>query len=91
MLRTIVRRAPYVRLPANATVFPLGTGRTDASKALLSFPESGWTIDDSNTEGWAIVGDSEGRRLAVDVSTPSPFSQPPIASSQQLRNFWSSS
>lgn len=69
MLRTIVRRAPHVRLPANATVFPFGTGRADATKALLRFPDEGWTIDDSNTEGWAIVGDSEGRRLAVEVST----------------------
>lgn len=67
MLCTLARRAPYVRLPANAQVFPLGTGRADASRALLRF-DAGWTIDGSNTEGWAIVGDSEGRRLAVEVS-----------------------
>lgn len=75
MLWTLARRAPLVHLPQKARVFPLGTGKVDETKALLRF-EDGWVIDDTKKEGWAVVGDSEGRRLAVEVSSPVPFCLP---------------
>lgn len=66
MIRTLALRAPLVQLPANAQVISFGTGR--AGDALLRFPAAGWAIDDAAAEGWAVVGDADGRRLAVEVS-----------------------
>lgn len=83
---------PLVRLPPNAVSHRFGTPPTaPRSTALLRFPSSGWTIDTPNSskQGWAIVGDAEGRRLAVEVghlpnslttdaprSTPAPSHSP---------------
>ncbi|ORX40598.1 P-loop containing nucleoside triphosphate hydrolase protein [Kockovaella imperatae] len=80
-------KLPLVRLPPNATIHRLGTASTARKElALLRFPPAGWTIDRDTTpaRGWAIVGDSEGRRLAVETllsrhrihpitSPPGPF------------------
>ncbi|WWC72044.1 uncharacterized protein I206_106004 [Kwoniella pini CBS 10737] len=58
---------PLVRFPPNALIHRLGSPNTSISTALLRFPEQGWTINKDNKEGWAIVGDSEGRKLAIDT------------------------
>ncbi|KAK8853244.1 hypothetical protein IAR55_003946 [Kwoniella newhampshirensis] len=68
---------PLVRLPPNALVHRFGTPTSaPRSSALLRFSEQGWTISPSSTsssssqnktEGWAVVGDAEGRRLAVET------------------------
>ncbi|KAK4684046.1 hypothetical protein P7C73_g6157, partial [Tremellales sp. Uapishka_1] len=62
-------KLPLVRLPANATIHRFGTPNpSPASSALLRFGKEGWTIRrDTSKEGWAIVGDAEGRKLAVDT------------------------
>ena len=62
-----------VRIPPNASIHRFGTPTTaPRSSALLRFPVQGWTIDRQTDrtvpQGWAIVGDAEGRRLAVEVS-----------------------
>lgn len=76
LLHTISRmtRLPLVRIPGGTTIYRLGAGNLDARSALLRFGQKGWTISQSTvdssgrtTEGWAIVGDAEGRRLAVEV------------------------
>ncbi|WWC64550.1 uncharacterized protein I303_107160 [Kwoniella dejecticola CBS 10117] len=79
---------PLVRFPPNALIHRLGSPNTSKSTALLRFPERGWTIntnsESNKKEGWAIVGDSEGRKLAVETllsrhkihplpPTPGPF------------------
>jgi len=61
-------KAPLVRLPPSARVFPLGVAKLEDKNAILKFPEAGLTIRDGGDDGWAIVGDAEGRRLAVEVS-----------------------
>lgn len=59
---------PHVQLPPAATVHPFGSAQAvEAKDALLRFPEAGWRVSDGGSEGWAIVGDAEGRRLAVEV------------------------
>ena len=69
----MVPRLPLVRLPPCATVHKLGAASLTPSTALLRFGDKGWTIPHgseskgSSRAGWAIVGDSEGRRLAVEV------------------------
>lgn len=63
-----IKPDPFVRLPPSAKVYALGTAANPTDDAaLLRFPEQGWTVNDGGSEGWAIVGDSEGRKLAVDV------------------------
>ena len=63
---------PLVNLPPSAAIHRFGTpGSAARSSALLRFPPSGWTInrkEEVSKQGWAIVGDAEGRRLAVEVS-----------------------
>ena len=63
---------PLVRLPASATIHRLGSASLARNTAVLRFPSAGWTIDrdEARPRGWAIVGDSEGRRLAAEVSRP---------------------
>jgi hypothetical protein len=64
------RHLPLVRLPPNATIHRFGSPSTEApSSALLRFPAQGWQItrDRVKPPGWAIVGDAEGRRFAVEV------------------------
>jgi hypothetical protein len=58
---------PLVRFPANTAVYRFGA-RSDAarSEAILRF-DKGLTIPKTGKSGWAIVGDGEGRRLAVEV------------------------
>lgn len=59
---------PLVRLPSQATIHRFGTPPSSPrSSALLRFGEIGWTISREAKQGWAIVGDSEGRRHAVEV------------------------
>lgn len=65
-----IKAVPFVRLPPSARVFPLGTPSTASDEsALLKFPSKGWTINDGGKEGWAILGDAEGRKLAVEVGS----------------------
>lgn len=59
---------PYIRLPPKARVHPFGTAKLEDKNALLKFPAEGWLVNEGGEEGWAIVGDAEGRRLAVEVS-----------------------
>lgn len=65
---------PLVKLPPSAAVYRFGTPHAaPTSTALLRFPSSGWTVDSPESsckQGWAIVGDVEGRRLAVEASVP---------------------
>ncbi|WWC94911.1 hypothetical protein V866_001763 [Kwoniella sp. B9012] len=61
------RSLPLVRLPSNALIHRFGSPNTSSANALLRFPSQGWTINRSNREGWAVVGDSEGRKLAVET------------------------
>ncbi len=63
-----IKPVPLVRMPPSARVLPLGSVGED--QALLRFPEPGWKVNEGGEEGWAIVGDSAGRRLAVEVSSP---------------------
>jgi hypothetical protein len=67
---------PLVRLPANAAIHRFGTPTSaPRSSALLRLGQEGWTIDQQAgvpKQGWAIVGDAEGRRLAVDARASSP-------------------
>lgn len=64
---------PLVRLPANAGIYRFGTPTpAPRSSAILRFPSKGWTIrhakgDGGAKQGWAVVGDAEGRRLAVEA------------------------
>jgi len=65
---SIKKALPYVRIPAKSAVYRFGTPVTALdSQALLRFDKSGWTVDRNSEEGWAVVGDSEGRRLVVEV------------------------
>ncbi|WVR07654.1 hypothetical protein IAU60_004696 [Kwoniella sp. DSM 27419] len=79
---------PLVRLPPNAVVHKFGTPTSAArSSGLLRFGDKGWTINAQTaaggpkSEGWAIVGDAEGRRLAVETLLSRhrilPLSPPP--------------
>ncbi|WOO82323.1 putative ABC transporter ATP-binding protein [Vanrija pseudolonga] len=90
---------PHVQLPPAATVHPFGSAQAaEAKDALLRFPEAGWRVSGDGSEGWAIVGDAEGRRLAVEtilgrhrILPPSPalpvneLPVPPRASSEDWR------
>ncbi|WVR00160.1 hypothetical protein IAU59_007302 [Kwoniella sp. CBS 9459] len=73
---------PLVRLPSNALIHKFGSPSTSRASALLRFPKEGWTIAHGSrtdsvlgekgkgkrkVEGWAIVGDAEGRKLAVET------------------------
>jgi hypothetical protein len=59
---------PLVRFPARTAVFRFGAPSTASrASALLRF-EEGLTIPKEGKQGWAIVGDGDGRRLAVEVS-----------------------
>lgn len=59
---------PLVNLPARTAVYRFGTPSTASrASALLRF-EQGLTIPRDGRQGWAIVGDGEGRRLAVEVN-----------------------
>ncbi|KAK6909386.1 hypothetical protein I203_103403 [Kwoniella mangroviensis CBS 8507] len=58
---------PLVKLPSNALIHRFGSPNTSSTNALLRFPTQGWTINKSKKEGWAVVGDSEGRKLAVET------------------------
>jgi hypothetical protein len=60
------RVLPLVRLPAKASVFRFGAV---TSPPVLRLGDEGWTIAKDGKTGWAIVGDAEGRRLAVEVSS----------------------
>ncbi|KAL7421337.1 hypothetical protein Q5752_004222 [Cryptotrichosporon argae] len=82
---------PLVRLQPNAVVHRFGApASAPRSSALLRFGKEGWTIGRDGREGWAIVGDAEGRRLAVEAlssrhriepSSPSPFPSTSTAAS----------
>lgn len=69
---------PLVRIPAATSVHRLGTSSLAPSSAILQFGQQGWTIprsarqDGRQRQGWAIVGDAEGRRLMVEVSLERP-------------------
>ncbi|GMK56684.1 hypothetical protein CspeluHIS016_0305240 [Cutaneotrichosporon spelunceum] len=76
-----VKPTPLVHLAPSARVLPFGTAKVEDKDALLRFPEAGWNINEDGEEGWAIVGDGPGRRLAVETvlgrhriapNTPSP-------------------
>jgi len=58
---------PLVKIPSNATIHRFGSPSTSVASAILRFPKEGWTIPRSERAGWAVVGDGEGRRLAVEV------------------------
>ena len=62
---------PLVRIPASTSVHRLGTSSLAPTSAVLRFGQTGWTIPRSSAkdgrQGWAIVGDAEGRRLMVEV------------------------
>ena len=61
------RSLPLVHLPSRTAIHRFGTPSTaPRSSALLRF-EQGLTIPKDGRQGWAIVGDGEGRRLAVEV------------------------
>jgi len=61
---------PLVRFPSRTAVYRFGAPATAArASALLRF-EEGLTISKEGRQGWAIVGDGEGRRLAVEVGHP---------------------
>ncbi|OXB35396.1 hypothetical protein LQV05_006206 [Cryptococcus neoformans] len=75
---------PLVRLPSKAVVHRFGAPTSaPPSSALLRFPAQGWTINrkSAKPEGWAIVGDAEGRKLAVETLLSrhriQPLSPPP--------------
>jgi hypothetical protein len=57
---------PLVRFPAQTAVYRFGAKSSLRSEAILRF-DKGLTIPREGRHGWAIVGDSEGRRLAVEV------------------------
>jgi len=59
---------PLVRFPAQTAVYRFGAKSLARSEAILRFDE-GLTIPREGRHGWAVVGDSEGRRLAVEVRT----------------------
>ncbi|WVQ84610.1 hypothetical protein IAT38_006765 [Cryptococcus sp. DSM 104549] len=71
----MTRSLPLVRLPSQASVHRFGTPPSaPRSSALLRFPDKGWTINREadagaakRSEGWAIVGDADGRRAAVET------------------------
>ncbi|WVO18555.1 hypothetical protein L204_106274 [Cryptococcus depauperatus] len=61
---------PLVNLLPKTVVHRFGTpASAPPSSALLRFPIQGWTISREPTkpEGWAVVGDAQGRRLIVDT------------------------
>lgn len=62
---------PLVRIPASTSVHRLGASSLAPASAVLRFGQTGWTIPRSSAkdgrQGWAIVGDAEGRRLMVEV------------------------
>lgn len=60
-------RLPLVRFPARTAVYRFGaSSNASRASALLRF-EDGLTIPKEGKQGWAIVGDGEGRRIAVEV------------------------
>jgi hypothetical protein len=60
-------KLPLVRFPAQTTVHRFGApSSANRASALLRF-DKGLTIPKEGRQGWAIVGDGEGRRLAVEV------------------------
>lgn len=71
-----------MKLPPLTTVHRLGAATLDPESALLRLSKKGWTIPFSSAgargsrDGWAILGDSEGRRLAVEVRLPPSDSRP---------------
>ena len=70
------KRLPLVRLPSSTAIFKLGTPTTASRhEALLRFPSEGWTVDQevSKGQGWAIVGDAEGRKAVVEVRYGRPI------------------
>jgi hypothetical protein len=71
----MIRHLPLVRLPPFAAIHRFGTPiSAPRSAALLRFPQQGWTINqplDVKAEGWAIVGDAEGRKHIVEVTCTS--------------------
>jgi hypothetical protein len=70
-------RLPLVRLPANTLIHRFGNPSNAAESAILRFPSVGLTIrqgsKDGVPQGWAIVGDGEGRRLAIEVRSRKCF------------------
>jgi hypothetical protein len=59
---------PLVRFPVRTSVHRFGApSGASRSSALLRF-DDGLTISREGRQGLAIVGDGEGRRLAVEVS-----------------------
>ncbi|KIR62530.1 hypothetical protein I314_03475 [Cryptococcus bacillisporus CA1873] len=75
---------PLVKLPPKAVVHRFGAPTSaPSSSALLRFPAQGWTInrESAKPEGWAIVGDAGGRKLAVETLLSrhriQPLSPPP--------------
>ncbi|ODN99033.1 hypothetical protein I350_07185 [Cryptococcus amylolentus CBS 6273] len=63
-------KLPLVRIPPQALVHRFGApASAPRSSALLRFSDDGWTINRQvvKPEGWAIVGDAEGRKLAVET------------------------
>lgn len=64
-----INTVPFIRFPKQARIVPLGTPTQNEEKdALLRFPDKQWIVNNGGDEGWAIVGDAEGRRLAIEVS-----------------------
>lgn len=65
---TMSKALSLVRLPAQTAIHRFGSpAHASRSSALLRF-DQGLTIPRDGQQGWAIVGDGEGRRLAVEVS-----------------------
>ncbi|EIW72011.1 hypothetical protein TREMEDRAFT_25255 [Tremella mesenterica DSM 1558] len=60
-------RLPLVRLLPHAGVYRYGTPTTSPSAAILRLADKGWTISQAPKEGWAVVGDTDGRKLAVET------------------------
>lgn len=68
-----INPVPFIRFPKQARVVPLGTPTNIEDKdVLLHFPDKQWVVKNGGDEGWAIVGDAEGRRLAIEVSGQLP-------------------
>lgn len=73
-------RLPLVRIPAQSAIHKYGaSANPPRAQSLLRFNERGWTINPVNgaeagskkkPEGWAVLGDGEGRRRIVEVCCP---------------------